>query len=125
MSIFLQPEIVERKKLGVFDHPGLRVMNGNRVEVIHNSFEKGKVIISDYDEYAEGHEVIASGRYRPSIPGYQMEANARRLIGTSWRPWYNCQHFISEVAGEEPRSYQLEWFLGSFALFALIAAIKR
>lgn len=124
MSNYLGPIIIERKKLGIVEHPGLRFMCWGQPMVIHNSFRAGEVIISTYQEYAEGNDIIVSERYKPAVPGYQMEMNARRLLGKKWRPWYNCQHFITEVAGLRPDSRQWNQALASVALLAVVVALK-
>lgn len=125
MSNYLEPKIVERKKLGLFEHPGLRIMVAGRLMVIHNSFREGKVVISTIEEYAENHEVVESTRYKPQVTGYQMEALARQLLGKPWKPWYNCQHFITEIAGLPSHSPQMNEIFAVVGACFLIVAIAK
>lgn len=93
--------------------------------VVHNSFKEGKVVISTYEDYAEGHDIVESTRYTPHVLAHQMEANARRLLGKPWRPWYNCQHFITEIAGLKPHSWQMDGITASIVICSIVVLATK
>ncbi|MGN7503704.1 MAG: hypothetical protein ACTHPO_12050 [Alphaproteobacteria bacterium] len=124
-SRFHEGTIVERKKAGIITHPGIIVIQGNKLMVIHNTPFSGGVVLSTLSEYSNGHDVIVSKKYTPSLPPFQIAANARSAIGQKWLLFFNCQHFVTWAAGHKPNSPDLNmaYFLGFGALCLL--AIKR
>lgn len=124
-SRFYEGAIVERKKAGVITHPGIIVMQGYQLMVIHNTPFSGGVVMSPLDEYADGHDVVISKKYTSSLSPTQIAANARSALGQKWFLLFNCQHFVTWAAGHKPNSPDLNMacFLGLGAL--CILTIRR
>ncbi len=124
-SRFYEGAIVERKKAGVITHPGIVVMHGHQLMVIHNTPFSGGVVMSLVEEYANGCDVIISKKYTSTLPSSQVARNARSALGQKWFLLFNCQHFVTWAAGHEPNSPDLNMacFLSVGALCLL--ALKR
>jgi len=107
-SRFYEGAIVERKKAGVVTHPGIVVMQGDQLMVIHNTPFAGGVVMSSMEEYASDHKVIISKKYTSSLLPSQVAKNARSALGQKWFLLFNCQHFVTWAAGHKPNSPDLK-----------------
>lgn len=122
-KFFFPGQIVAVKKAGIIEHEGVVVHNNN---VVHNSPHHGGVILSSMDIFSSGQEIIASDKYVPKNSSAYIVSAAYASVGKKkWWPWYNCQHFISEIAGLRPRSRQLAQVMPFLALFFLAVGLSR
>ncbi len=124
MSIYYAGTIVERKKAGVIDHPGVIVFHRGQVMVVHNTPFKG-VILSTLAEYANGQDVIVSEKYKALLPAPVVAENAMRLLGNKWLPLFNCQHFVTLVGGHDPHSPGLISCISILGVLIISAALLR
>lgn len=125
MSNWYEGLIVEVQKLGVIDHPGVLVRNGPDWDVIHNSPIAGEVIMSSIEDFTVNRKLSFPSRYRPEINPAVIAQNARLKLGKPWTPFYNCQHFVSEVAGLKPSSHDLKLIFFFMGLGVLSLALRR
>jgi len=125
MSNIQEGSIVEIKLFGLIDHPGIVVYNGYEQQVIHNSFKAGKVIMSPLSEFMDGHKLHFSTRYRSRKHPALIAQSAYSKLGKQWTPFYNCQHFVSDVAGLKPNSHDMNLILLLVGLGTLGIALRR
>lgn len=122
-NFFLPGQIIMVKKAGVIDHEGL-VVHGNRV--IHNSPQHGGVVLSAMEDFAGDQAAMISDKYSPRVSRDQIIINAYAAVGKKkWLPWYNCQHFISEIAGLPPHSRQVKQAVPFFLIFCLALGLRK
>lgn len=116
--------IIEVKKGQFFDHPGIVTFKHGRWSVIHNSPIRG-VVLSTYEEFSDGEVVRSSTRYDTEFHPTLVAQRALQKLGTPWAPWYNCQHFVSEMCGQKPWSHDWRWAIGLVAIAIVIGAASR
>lgn len=113
--------------LGVLRHEGIAAdgqIMGEQT-VISRSNRAGCAKEEPISVFAAGGEVLmlpALSDLHPTL----VIANARRLIGTPWRFWgANCEHFVHESFGVEPKSPQQREWGGIAALTFLLVLLAR
>lgn len=125
MSNLYEGLIVEIKIFGLIDHPGVLIRNGLEWYVIHNSAIAGGVIMSPLHKFAEERELHFPKRYRSGKSPCLIAQAARSKLGTKWTPFYNCQHFVSDVAGLKPTSHDMNLIIVLIGVGTLTLALRR
>ena len=128
MSNFYEGLIVEVKKDGVINHPGILVNNSGVWNVIHNTPMSGMVVVDTLEAFMNGGKLRFPTRYKKHLPDCSIVQRAWASVGKKWTLGrYNCQHFVTHMCGEKPNSPDL--IIGFLCLliagFGLAYAVRR
>jgi hypothetical protein len=108
MSNLYEGLIVEVKKNGVVNHPGILVRSKTGWSVIHNTPKSGMVVVDTLESFMNGEPLRFPTRYKKYLPDLTIVQRAWALVGKEWNlNKYNCQHFVTHVCGNNPKSPDL------------------
>jgi len=112
MSNLHEGQIVEVKKNGVLNHPGILVWDVCGWAVVHNTPNGGGVIKQTLEEFTNGEALGFPTRYKKYLPDHMIAQRARSMVGQKWGLLgYNCQHFVTQMCGGKAKSHDLEMAL--------------
>ncbi|GAK32146.1 hypothetical protein JCM17846_03850 [Iodidimonas nitroreducens] len=105
ISTYSVGEVVSAWFFPGYQHFGIVSERGT---VIHASKRQEKVVESSVGEFSEGLPITRHG-IDGNLPPYEIVQRARQRIGRPYRLFLqNCEHFVTEVCGVEPRSPQIK-----------------
>lgn len=119
--MYRQGEIVAVRMLSGIEHWGLST---EYRRVISCSKRTGLVAEEDEEIFSAGNPIVSRG-YPSNLPGHEVVAKARKLLGRKWDLLaYNCQHFATEGHNQK-QSPQLKIAVVILAVVGVVALMMR